>query len=301
MTITLEFDAAMARIAAAGARWSGEVMQLTRSAFTALVAAAPWSGRAFVADIEYGPHPRQRLDVYAPDTPASGGAPIAIFLHGGGFIAGDKNSDGIFYCNVGRYLAAHGMLGVTANYRLATTDGWPSGREDVAAIIDYVGRHAPQYGGDPDRIILIGQSAGACHVASYLFGPETVAPSICGAIMMSGFYEAAAPLEGGLLAYFGPDESRYRARSPITHVASGHPSIMLSVAEHDPVAIATHTLALARALAIADGHAPELHWFRGHNHVSTVHAIGLGTDAVGVAWRDFIDRALAARQSPAPD
>src|ERR1700759_1093353 len=72
-------------------------------------------------DVVYGSHVRHRLDVYRP---AGQPRAIVVYVHGGGFVAGDKNGDGVFYRNVGRWLARQGFLAVLPNYRLAPADGW---------------------------------------------------------------------------------------------------------------------------------------------------------------------------------
>src|SRR5262249_57435317 len=82
---------------------------------------------------------------------------------------GDKNADGVFYGNLGHYFAGHGILTVVANYRLAPAHPWPAGSQDVASAVAWVRANAKAYGGNPERIILFGQSAGATHSAGYLF------------------------------------------------------------------------------------------------------------------------------------
>jgi acetyl esterase/lipase len=273
-----------------GARFDPDVLAATRALYRAPAEALPWAGRPFVQDLAYGPAERQRLDIYPTDWV---GAPIVIFLHGGGFVGGDKRGDAVFYGNVGRYFAAHGFLAILPNYRLAPTAVWPSGIEDVSAALDWIGRYAADYGGDSTRMVLIGQSAGAAHVAGYLFDQRARAGSagvIRAAALMSGYYRAKAPLAGGPRLYFGDDQTAWPSRSPAAHVDATHPPLMLSLAELDPAPIADQTLDLAMALNLVDGSPPRLLWFEGHNHVSTVHGLGLGKDIVGTALRDFSER-----------
>src|SRR3546814_5809611 len=111
-----------------------------------------------------------------------------------------------------------------------------------------------------------------------------------GAALMSGFYRAKAPLTGGPGLYFGDDEARWLERSPAAHVATPHPPLLLTVAELEPAVIADQTLDYAAALNAADGRPPQLLWLEGHNHVSTVHGLGLGGDAVGRALRAFAEQ-----------
>lgn len=282
-----------AKLREIGPHFDPSVLAATRALYRTATAALPWAKRAVVADLPYGPGPRHRLDVYPSDAE---NAPVLLFLHGGGFVGGDKSGDPLFYGNVGRYFAEHGFLGLAANYRLAPDDRWPSGNEDVAAIMDWIAAHAAAYGGDPSRIVVVGQSAGAAHAAGYLFDPRWCGyrnSAVRAVALLSGFYRAQQPIYAGPRLYLGDDETLWADRSPITHIGPHHPPLLLSIAELDPAQIAGQTLDLANVLNAADGRAPELHWFRGHNHVSTVHGLGLGRDSVGTTLRAFATRHLA--------
>ena len=273
-----------------GPRFDPTVLAQTRELYRAATAALPWAARPVVEDLTYGPAARHRLDLYPADTAK---APVLLFVHGGGFVGGDKRGDPLFYGNVGRYFAAHGHLAILANYRLAPDATWPSGNEDVAAILSWIQHNAADHGGDPERIVIVGQSAGAAHVAGYLFDPRWKGfenNSVCAAALLSGFYRAKEPILAGPRLYVGDDEANWPDRSPAAHAGPIHPPLLLSVAELDPAQIADQTLDLAVALNAADGHPPELHWFAGHNHVSTVHGLGLGRDKVGETLRAFAAR-----------
>lgn len=275
-----------------GAGFDQQILQATRELYRPAVAALPWADRPEVLDLAYGSAERHRLDIYPADRP---GAPVLLFLHGGGFVGGDKRSDETFYGNVGRYFAAKGFLAIAANYRLAPMSVWPSGHEDVTAIRAWIDRHVAEYGGDPHRIVLVGQSAGAGHAAGYLFDPRSEGRrdrSIRAVALLSGFYRADKTMPGGPRQYFGDDESVWEDRSPAAHLTCEHPPIMLSVAELDPPPIARQTFGFADALETADGQAPELVSFAAHNHVSTVHGLGLGSDTVGRAICEFAKRHL---------
>ena len=125
-------------------------------------------------DLAYGGHERQRLDVHTADTESGGaeaGAPVLVFVHGGGFTGGDKHVPGSpMYDHVGAWAVRNGWVGVTITYRLAPEHTWPSGAQDVAAAVQWVRDNIASYGGDPSRIVVAGHSAGCVHVASYLAG-----------------------------------------------------------------------------------------------------------------------------------
>jgi triacylglycerol lipase len=142
-------------------------------------------------DISYGPDARHRLDVFHP--PESGGRatrarPVLAFVHGGGFVRGDKGApEAPFYNNVGAWAVQSGLIGVTLTYRLAPGSRWPAGAEDVAMALEWLAGNVARFGGDPNRLVLIGQSAGGFHVASCVVGHHRRknVPRPAGAIMLS--------------------------------------------------------------------------------------------------------------------
>lgn len=250
-------------------------------------------------DVAYGPHARHRLDVYRPaGTPAA----IVVFVHGGGFVAGDKNGDGVFYRNVGRWLARQGLTAVLPNYRLAPDYTWPAGAADVQSVLGWVEQHRLSLGTAASPLVVLGQSAGASHVASWLFDDAArgvPAAAVQGVMLMSGFYNAEAPLPAGPLAYFGADAALYPRRSPLTHARAVSVPLWLGVAELDPGWIAQHTYALARAVTAASGRSPDFHFFRGHNHVSTVQSLGSPQADAGAELLRFLRTVtLAADSAP---
>lgn len=113
-----------------------------------------------VADAAFGPAPRQRLDIYRPASRARD-LPIIIFFYGGSWNSGSKDG----YSWVGRALAARGFVTVIPDYRLAREAPYPAFIADGAAAVRLAIRRAASVGGDPNRIILAGHSAGAYNAA----------------------------------------------------------------------------------------------------------------------------------------
>lgn len=114
-------------------------------------------------DIAYGKDSdRQVLDVIHPK--GQKGRPVVFFVHGGGWILGDKSLFGL-YRNFGRFLAEQGYVAVLINYRLSPKVRHPAHIKDVACAYAWTRRHIQEYGGDPDRIYLCGHSAGGHLVA----------------------------------------------------------------------------------------------------------------------------------------
>jgi acetyl esterase len=278
-----------ARLAAMGTTLSPETIRTTLLLYAALAHASPKGGVTVAKAVSFGPDRLQTLDVYRAEGRV--GAPIVVFFHGGGFIGGDKDSNAEIYANVATYFARNGMLGVNANYRLAPAAPWPAGAQDVGAVVAWLKDHATKYGGDPARIVLLGHSAGATHVASYAFDPSLFpagGPGIAGVVLLSGLYRVMAEPPLNLKAYFGDDPALYAARSPITHAKATKIPAFLVVAELDPVFLATPSLELMQVLCERDGRCPRFAWLAHHNHISTAAHLNTGDEVLGPQILDFV-------------
>jgi acetyl esterase len=101
------------------------------------------------------------LDVYRPDR-GPGPFPVVLYVHGGGFRILSKDSHWV----MALAFARRGHLVFTINYRLAPEHRYPAAVEDAAAALRWVAQNAASYGGDPSRLVLAGESAGANLVTS---------------------------------------------------------------------------------------------------------------------------------------
>ena len=162
-------EALRREIAAIGAQFNDEINGRVRTMYAPLVP-PPAPEIATALDLAYGEHPRQRLDAYYKN--GGHGRRVLLYVPGGGFVAGDKRGDDKFYGNIARWFAGQDVVVFTMNYRLAPEAVWPAGGLDVRDAVAYVRAHAAEYGGDPQKITIFGQSAGAAHVAAFLFHPE---------------------------------------------------------------------------------------------------------------------------------
>ena len=117
------------------------------------------SNFTFKPDLPYGPDPRQRLDVYTPNNASQ--APVLIFVHGGSWYGGDK-ADYPFLADA---FVEHGYVVVPILYRVAPQVQFPAFVQDAALAVRWVKDNIASYGGDPNRVYLMGQSAGA-HIAA---------------------------------------------------------------------------------------------------------------------------------------
>jgi alpha-L-fucosidase 2 len=108
--------------------------------------------------ILYGTADNQPLtmDYYAPKGP--GLHPIAIIIHGGGYHGGDSKAGSEAY--VADFLAPAGYAVFSVNYRVAPKYPYPYMVQDVQRAVRYIRYHAHDYSADPDKIALVGGSAG---------------------------------------------------------------------------------------------------------------------------------------------
>jgi acetyl esterase/lipase len=146
---------------------------------------------------------RHLLDIYRPEGVTN--APVVLFVHGGAWMSGDKDFYGL-HRKVGRFFAAHGFVAVVINYGLSPAVKHPEHVRDVARAYAWVRGHVAAYGGDRDRIILCGHSAGGHLVAllatdeQYLRDPalkltDADRAALKAVISVSGVYQVPGPDE----------------------------------------------------------------------------------------------------------
>ncbi len=283
MTMQPETDraviAAMGRVL--GPAMLAAVQDLYRAEQAAFVAAQP----ATATDRAYAGDPRQVLDLYAP-VDGTCAAPVLLWVHGGGFVRGEKASaDHPYNAHVGRWAARSGMLGAVMNYRLAPENSWPAGGEDVGAAIDWLRAHAAGFGGDPGRIVVAGTSAGAVHVATHL-QRRAGHTGVSGAVLLSGLY-GFTPLDDRDTLYYGAQDL-YADRAPADAVVTTDVPLLVACAEFDPPRFQTETIALLAARLAAHGMLPRSHIASGHNHFSLASHIGGSDTRLSDEIRQFI-------------
>ncbi len=166
------------------------------------------------ADIDYNldppdapavPSGQNSLDLYVPSgLPTTAHRPVVVFVHGGGWIRGDKGNKPT---DKARLFTDAGYIYATINYRLSPVTGDPShnpGRikfpdhpHDVGEAIGWLNRNVSEYGGDPGRIVLTGHSAGAHLVSligsdpSYLRVYGVLPSQILGVVSLDGIFNIA--------------------------------------------------------------------------------------------------------------
>ena len=253
-----------------------------------------YPGVSSTEDLAYGPDERHRLDVFAPAA-RPGRAPVVLFVPGGAYVGGAKSREGVpFYQNVGVFFARNGVVGVTMNYRLAPKAQWPAGGEDVAAALRWIRKNIADFGGDPERIFVFGQSAGGTHAAHYAFDerlqPADGADGVMGAILQSPILDPAGAAPAPYIeAYFGP-RAGWGERSLLSKLDGRKIPVFLAYAELDPKEFRDEAAKLRDGLCKRDGGAcPRTADLKGHNHISEIAHLGVQDDtAFGIELLEFV-------------
>lgn len=182
-------------------------------------------------------HPKHRMDLFVPDGSIQPFPrplrPVVLFVHGGAWMQGDKQHRGNTYSNVGISCARAGFIGAVTNYRLSPeVTVWDQMR-DIAAAVGYIRQHAKTFGGNPDKIVLMGHSAGAHLITLLASQPRWLKDAIGaqhevddfikGLVCVSGVYNisrlASTPLGPRLIhPTFGEDPHLWRLASPTHNV-----------------------------------------------------------------------------------
>jgi len=261
--------------------------------FTPLLAAAPKAGVSVTADEAYGNDLKQTLDVYQPQ--GANNLPVVVFVHGGAMTSGDKNENKEISANVLYYFARHGFLGINANYRLAPKHVYPAAGQDIGSVVAWTKDNAKRFGGNPERIYLIGRSAGGLHVATWAFDSKihgAKGPGVAGVVLISGRLRADSraddPNGKRVPEYFGMDTSLYPERSPVNFGAQSALPTFIVTAEFDNPFLDVYGAELFTKVCVARSRCPRFLRLVGHNHQSTTASINTDDDILGQEIIDFI-------------
>lgn len=207
-----------------------------------------------VAAVRYGSDPAQKLEMIVPADSAArkGPLPIVVFIHGGGWRSGDPHD----YRFIARALVPEGYAVVLAGYRLYPKAQYPGMLEDGAAALRWVADNAAAQGGDPQRIVLMGHSAGAYNAVMlgldqrWLAARGLSASALRGVIGLAGPYDfypfdsAATKLSFGKAP--DPEETQ-----PVAHARAGGPPLLLVHGTADTRVRPRNSVGLARTMTRA--------------------------------------------------
>lgn len=214
------------------------------------VLAGSSGSRVVVSDARFGPDPAQRIDVIAPETP--GPHPVLVFIHGGGWHSGAPGE----YAFIGRHFARAGYVVVLPGYRLGEAGRYPHMLEDSAAALAWVQDNAARLGGDPQRVFVMGHSAGAYNAVMLALDGQWLER----AGVTPGFIKGVVGLSGPYDFYpFTSDSARNafahvadpRITQPINHVRAPAPPMLLLTGDADETVKMRNSKVLAEALTAA--------------------------------------------------
>jgi arylformamidase len=261
----------------------------------ALIAADAPAPAPHPAEIAFGSDPRQRLDIY--DRPGLHGAPVLLFVHGGGWTFGDKKAVNA----LPGFAERHGFLLASTSYRMAPQVRADGGAEDVAAAAAWLIDHAAEHDGDPRRVFLMGHSAGAHLVAligvdaKYLGAHDHDPSQLAGVITVDGAgYDAVEQMRDAAdrprlrKMYENGFGSNPAALSPtlLAHKGGHYPPFLLFHIESRPDS-RSQSHKLADALTAAGGQAVVVS-APGETHMTINHSMGVAGDPEGERVARFV-------------
>jgi acetyl esterase/lipase len=230
-------------------------------------------GTVLLRDVSFGALPRQKLDVYAPTEATGAPRPILVYLYGGSWANGTRTG----YDFVGRAFAAAGFVVVVPDYRLYPDVRYPSFLKDCAAAIAWARAHAAEIGGDPDRIVLVGHSAGAYNASMlaldgrWLGAADVPREAIVAWAALAGPYDFLPLDVAATQRTFGAVED-LAATQPINYVDANDPPALLATGAVDRTVAPRHTTTLAALMRNA-GITTETRIYDGIGHLGIVAAI----------------------------
>jgi len=253
-------------------------------------------------------HPRQVLDLYAPT--GAEGLPVVFWIHGGGWQTGDKSNVEL----KPQAFMEKGFVFVSTNYRLLPSVDMETIVRDVARSLRWVNHHIAEYGGDPNRVVIMGHSAGAQLAAlistdhRYLEAEGLSSSILKGCVPVDGdTYDVPAIIvtdevrrhahglpqaKFGYRVKFGNDPDKHRDFSAVAHIAKNKgipPFLVVYVSGHP------YTSSQAQRLGAALGEAGipvNLVGARDTNHNKVNDDLGRTDDPTTKALFEFVFEVL---------
>ena len=232
-------------------------------------------------DILYGDEPLQDLDIYYPkplaqamkkNTPIKQEYPMVVFVHGGSWESGNKDE----YAFVGQSLAQAGYVTAVINYRKAPEHVYPDYVEDTAQAIAWSYKNAARFYADPERLAVIGHSAGAFNAVAAIANEDFLKPYGVKPTDISAVIGIAGPYSYDFRKFssataFAADATPDKVM-PDRQIKGAQPPYLLLTAEKDTVVYATNTLKMTQALKAA-GATVQTSEIAGASHASSIGAM----------------------------
>lgn len=258
-----------------------------------------------VADVPYGPHAAQRLDVYRPaQVSTTDRHPVLVFTHGGAWTNGYKEWMGL----LGPVVTQIPAVLVLMSYRLAPEHRYPDPFDDCVDALAWVHRNVAGHGGDPDRIFVGGHSSGGSLYALVALRRDALeraglpGDAVKGCLPLSARFDLVLddPVPGSTeerhrSMIFAPG-TEMASYSPLHNTAGAQTPFLIAHGSHDIPALCTQAGAMRDALRGEGAHVEHL-VLDGHDHFDTALRIGDG----GHPWSRTLRTWLSAGPgSPEP-
>lgn len=226
------------------------------SPLSAINAVTPASAYVKTEGVAYAntDNPRQKLDIYRPaSAPAAGtgpGLPVVVFFYGGSWNEGSRKD----YAFVGEALSSRGFIAVLPDYRVYPEVRYPDFVKDSAQAVAWTLHSLRELGGDPQRVFVMGHSAGAYNASMVALDPRWLREAgaspdaLRGWIGLTGPYDFL-PIENEDVkpVFFAPDSPP--DSQPVRHVQAGAPPALLIASHKDKLVSAErNTAGLAKLL-----------------------------------------------------
>ncbi len=232
-----------------------------------------------VKNVTFQPELDVTLDVYSPETGTN--HPVLIFVHGGGWDSYHKE----IFSPVAMKLIPEQMVVVIPDYTLHPQADYEQMTGDVAAAVSWTLENIDQYGGDPNRVVIVGHSAGGHLAGLTVLDPHFLSlyghtpAEICGLIGLSGVYDIEAQYayeqaKGNtapvMTAVMG-GHTNFANASPISYARPDLPKILLIHGSQDPTVPVSIASDFQTALQQANAHS-ELKIYQGADHIDFLFA-----------------------------
>ncbi len=226
-------------------------------------------------DLRYGTRERNRIDFIK----AAEGAPTLVFIHGGYWQMRAKDNFTVF----AEGLMTHGINVALIGYTLAPEATLEQIVGEIHAGLDYLGAQLPGLGGDADRIVVSGWSAGG-----HLTAMATEHPRVKGGVAISGIYDLEPIRLSYLNARLGLDEAMSRRNSPLSRPGAATPiSLVVGGAELPLLRQQTADFAAYRA---SHGLPVTYEEIPGADHFSVMDELASPTGRITTLIRQMIER-----------
>jgi len=245
-------------------------------------------------NLSYGSKKQNVMDVYVPETEKETThrerLPVVVFFYGGCW-GGCKTLTKEYYVFVAQALTAKGYLVVIPDYRRHPDVKFPQIMDDATQAVEWVKKHIDQYGGDPERLFLMGHSAGAQMAALLTLNERYLLPdtwnSVRGFIGLAGPYDFLPFTDDYERIVFGPEQD-YPASQPVNFVGGKEPPMLLLYGNDDETVRPFNIESLTKKVKQAGG-CVEAHVYDGLDHAGLIGTLALPLQNSSTVHSDIVD------------